>query len=779
MVGAAIPAPPDEHTLTQPDGTSFNATQWGAEYNHGWETTKGYTIVQDDNGWWRYATVKDGRITPTDRKVGISPPPAVVPKHVRGAAHGSPALASSQNATPTPERVESIPTTGTVAFPVILVNYPDTETTATPREFERLLFGDDPTAASGPGSMQDYFEEASHGQLTVTAGEAGVTGWVTADHPHDYYTDAGDAQELVQEAIQKTDGEIDYSKYDNNGDGFVDGVIIIHQGSGEEETGDPTDIWSHRWAVEPYETDDGVRVSSYSIQPETTVDLGRTTRNSIGVFAHETGHLLGMTDLYDTDYSSRGIGSWGLMGSGSWNYIDGKAGSSPAHPVAFHKWQQGWISPEKKNPTGPMGRLTPYARTGSTFQWFNNPNGVKVSRFSGEGEYFLAENRQRVGFDGGLPGEGVIITHIDETRPNNDFEDHPMVDIEEADGLNDLDVNRYADAGDPFPGETNQQKFNTDTSPNSRFYNITPSGLNITEFSTQGNNVILNPAPDLTTTSETLQLNIPDTSSVETTTQTVTIRNSGTETATLESTKIGGPDADAFVVETATDGVVLTPGETVAVEVSFTPDESTKQNYAATAQFTYEQQDASLEVALNGTVETAKETNTGLSISAESYSITPNKSAVVSYSITNNGSQTITASTIVNGSTLPTSWVIENITGTDPNPADQFAVITEGSEVAFSDIGAGETVTVTAIVTPPSNATSRTYTLAADLHRNRSTVGTATASITVTEGNIIARYDTDGDGVETAELLTAIQDWRQQQLETQKLLTLIDAWRSR
>ncbi|WP_446011848.1 hypothetical protein [Candidatus Electrothrix sp.] len=40
----AVPAAPIEHELTQPDGSKFKARKWGDEWNHGWETVKGYTI---------------------------------------------------------------------------------------------------------------------------------------------------------------------------------------------------------------------------------------------------------------------------------------------------------------------------------------------------------------------------------------------------------------------------------------------------------------------------------------------------------------------------------------------------------------------------------------------------------------------------------------------------------------------------------------------------------------------------------------------------------------
>jgi len=497
--GAAAPAAPTDHTLSQPNGTSFTATQWGTEDNHGWQTTDGYTIVQGSDGWWWYATVDAGALVPTDRKVGIDTPPESVPKGVRGAADtshrhssaGAPASAAvGTSAQAASAGIQPAPTTGTVRYPVILITYPDTNTTASSREFQQLLFGTDPAIASGPGSMQDFYLEASNGQLTV---DGTVSAWVTADHGHDYYDNEIRAAELVQEAARKADGQIDYSQYDNNGDGYVDGVIVIHQGAGEEVTGNPADIWSHRWSlssaayygapVSPYASNDGVTINDYSANPETSFDGQIST---VGVFAHETGHLLGMTDLYDTDYSSNGIGEWGLMGVGSWNY-DGspprRVGNSPAHPVAFHKWQQGWITPSQQPLTGPMRPLDSYARTSDTFQWLDNPYGVEIG---GTGEYFLATYRTQTGFDQGLPGEGVLITHIDESQTDNTNENHKLVDIEAADGDQDLDAGRPGDAGDPFPSQASAG-FAPDTTPSSNLYDGSESGLRITEFNLQDN----------------------------------------------------------------------------------------------------------------------------------------------------------------------------------------------------------------------------------------------------------------------------------------------------
>jgi len=156
---------------------------------------------------------------------------------------------------------------------------------------------------------------------------------------HDYYgaTEARWA-EFARDAILAADADIDFSQYDADGDGTVDAVAIIHQGRGKEESGKATDIWSHQSSLSGAGlgalTLDGVTVDTYIIMPEVQGAGGDIT--TIGVLAHEYGHALGLPDLYDVDYSSAGIGDWGLMGGGAWLQVS-RAGDSPAHMVAGSK----------------------------------------------------------------------------------------------------------------------------------------------------------------------------------------------------------------------------------------------------------------------------------------------------------------------------------------------------------------------------------------------------------------------------------------------------------
>ena len=108
-----------------------------------------------------------------------------------------------------------------------------------------------------------------------------------------------------------------------------------------------------------------------------------------------------------------------------------------------------------------------------------------------ESQYFVVENRQQTGFDAYLPGSGLVIYHADDEVPNNDDQTHYKVAVEQADGLFDLENNvNSGDAGDPWPGTSDNRDLDSTSTPNSRDYtgsdtqvgvlNISNSGMNMT-----------------------------------------------------------------------------------------------------------------------------------------------------------------------------------------------------------------------------------------------------------------------------------------------------------
>lgn len=369
------------------------------------------------------------------------------------------------------------PVLGTRKALVLIVDFSDKPATQTQAHYNDMLFS---SGTYATGSMRDFYREASYNKLDVTgkvSGSGGPTaGWYRAPQAKSYYTDGNygfnsyprNAQKLVEDVVDLANPFVNFSEYDNDGDGVVDALVIIVAGSGGEATGNVNDFWSHKWGIAPKSVD-GVTVQTYFMAPED----GR-----VGVMAHELGHLLlKWPDLYDTDYSSAGTGRWDLMAGGSWN----NGGHTPAHPTAWCKVQAGWINPTTIFNAQQDVTIKPYATNAQTYKL---PVGSVGSK-----EYFLVSNRQKTGFDRHIPGEGCIIEHVDDNQSNNTDETHYLVDIEQADGRSDLNKNaNRGDATDPFPNGSNS-KFTATTTPNSKSYSGSDSRVAVTNIKRAGNHI--------------------------------------------------------------------------------------------------------------------------------------------------------------------------------------------------------------------------------------------------------------------------------------------------
>lgn len=363
---------------------------------------------------------------------------------------------------------------------VILVDFSDNQAdqgTYPQAHFESMLFSVNqyPT-----GSMRDYYLENSYGQFDVTGV---VTVWLRLPQTYAYYVDGqygeGDyphnSQKMVEDALVLADPLVDFSQFDNDGpdgvpdsgddDGFVDALTIIHAGPGAEETGDPNDLWSFAWGMHQPQYLDGVYAYLFNQDPEN----GR-----IGVFSHEFGHILGLPDLYDTDYSSSGVGDWCLMAGGSW----GGDGETPAHLSAWCKQFLGFVTPQVVSVNTHGATIPEVEISPSIFRlWTNGQQGQ---------QYFLVENRQQTMFDSSLPGSGLLIFHVDDSIASNDDENHPHVWVEQADGWDDLYYGYPGDDGDPWPGSYVARDFNDASYPNSRDYAGNPTNVYVQNISNPG-----------------------------------------------------------------------------------------------------------------------------------------------------------------------------------------------------------------------------------------------------------------------------------------------------
>ncbi|HLP00646.1 MAG TPA: M6 family metalloprotease domain-containing protein [Opitutaceae bacterium] len=471
----AVPAAPEASEVKQPDGTTVRLVRRGDEFFSWDETEAGYATVKNQrDGYWEYArpvadraefrAVKGARVGTKDPlKLGLKrrarPTVGSLKEKIRTQRlqlrSGTTDAASSAVSRVSPSAVEPetpaeeattppqrIPVSGTktVRNVVILACFADHWDSANSTvlaahgrtataEYAALFNTTNYSADGAVGSVRDYYREVSYGKLTV---DSLITAWVKLPNNEAYYGDNDDARAsaMVTDAIAAADAAgFDFSQGDSDGDGWVDCLTIIHSGHGEEYGGAPASyIWSHQGETSALATADSVSMKRYHTEPALRGLAGNTGIARIGVICHELGHFFGLPDLYDYSGTSDGLGDWSLMAGGSWN---GSLGNTPAHFDAWSKCFLGFVTPTVLHTRADVALASVE----------DHPEIGLLRDGTANGEYFLVENRARVGFDNtSAIHPGLLIYHVASASENNDLGtwDHPAVKIEEADGNNSL-----------------------------------------------------------------------------------------------------------------------------------------------------------------------------------------------------------------------------------------------------------------------------------------------------------------------------------------------------
>ena len=597
MVTFAVPAKPGlTRMLTLSDGRTVSAVLVGDEHGHFWRGADGksYHLIagtdtyQEVDGQEIIQKAKQRRAQANQRRMKRMAPRKI----------GS---------------VGSI--TGDKKGLIILVNFKDKSFTASQNDFYKLANQVNYNSGNYKGSMYDYFYAQSDRQFQLTFDVAGP---YTVSQNREYYG-SNDAKgndvhpaEMVIEALQLADEDVNYANYDWDGDGEVEQVYVVYAGKGAADGGAANTIWPHEWTLASAnyygdgagaQTLDGVRIDTYACGPELNGQTGETA--GIGTMCHEFSHCLGYPDFYDTDYSGgQGMGYWDLMSSGSYN----GNGYQPAGYTSYERWVAGWKEPIELVNTQQVNNMAALQTTGS--------NSYIIYNKANRNEYYLLENRQKTGWDTSLPGKGLLILHVDynatawaNNKPNDD-PSHQRMTWVAAD--NNYEYTTYSDgsidytfagmANDPFPyGDKNA--FGKNTSPQASLYNNNSDGTkyldssidNITQnadgtvsfhFNGESNLVPVDP---LIVTDETLTFS---TAAGTPQTKQLNVLSEGlTEDITLTLT-------DANGVFTLGSTTISKDVEDASVDVTFTP--TAAGTYTATVTLTSAGAE-SVTVSLSGT----------------------------------------------------------------------------------------------------------------------------------------------------------------------------------
>jgi len=484
-VAWSVPAHPGMLTVTQPDGTTLTLQLLGDEFLHYSTTHDGYTVLQNDDGYYVYAERQaDGQLAPTHRiardegqrtaddraflqAVGkrLAPP-------MNG--HSSQMRQQELNLRRQARAARQQPQYDYTKFRglIILVQYND-------RQFSRndyatlindMVNKENYTGYSNSGkgrftgSVRDYFYDNSDGLFTP---QFDVVGPVTINYSQYYAKGFDNAYILTMAAIDAVNAEVNFAQYDGDGDHVVDMVYFIFAGPGSNYSGnDQRLIWPHASVLLEqrngnyyYAYRDNVKLDRYACSTELAgwVSGNNTYIDGIGTICHEFSHVLGLPDLYDTNYDENGQshdpGLWSLMAGGSYQ----NNSRTPVGYGLYERYAAGFAMPQTLQHEDSY-TLPSIATSNQGFRINSEVNN----------EFFLLENRQQTDkWDAYLPGHGLLVFRVDST--NASVWEQNKVNIKpsrnyyemlraggETEGDND---------SDPFPGTARVTSLTNETTP--------------------------------------------------------------------------------------------------------------------------------------------------------------------------------------------------------------------------------------------------------------------------------------------------------------------------
>lgn len=476
IVCNAIPAKPGQYrTLKLTNGQTVTARLVGDEHGHFWLGNDGNAYQEDETGLFQKIDLTEATAKSKARRQSAN------------------AQRAKRLAARTAQKGSSSNTNKVKKGIIILVNFQDEKFKEANDKayFTRIANDEGFNEGDFKGSVHDYFYDQSGGELDLSFD---VVGPYTVSEDMSYYGgNEGNNDKypatMIIEACKAADKDVNFADYDWDGDHNVEQVYVIYAGKGENDKGGANSIWPHEWTLASAQyygdgsgplTLDGVTINTYACGSELN---GSGDICGIGTMCHEFSHCLGFPDFYDTSTTAYGVGMlwWDLMDSGSYN----GDGYLPAGYSSYERWVAGWLNPIELTTTKSVSSMTSLMDGGDAYIIYNNGN---------RNEYFLLENRQPVKWDAGLPGNGMLILHVDynasiwANNSVNNVETHQRMTWIPADNV--IDTEPYIDeedgeeyevysfslmANDTYPsGDYNS--FSKDSKAPAKFFNKNSNG---------------------------------------------------------------------------------------------------------------------------------------------------------------------------------------------------------------------------------------------------------------------------------------------------------------
>ena len=327
--------------------------------------------------------------------------------------------------------LDGCPTVGSPAVLVIPVEFSDT--TAASRGFstsvlkEAFLEGGD----AGYFSLYDYYFISSYGQLTLDI--TVLENWFMPKYASTYYKNKtvdgeliGD-QVILNEALDYLDDFMDLSKFDSDGNGTIDAVVLINT---LEIDKDHNFTWAYRYWNYYVDSDgyyyeyDGVSANdylwaSYLFLYKNDDEFNDSSAVNTYAYIHEFAHILGVDDYYDTEGINSPLGDYDVMDD------------IPGDHNAFTKINLGWITNSRLvvADSSLMLSLEDFSKSGDNVIIANNWD----KRLGAYQEYYLIMYYTNSSLNSGIGGyfdeDGILVYHVNASLVKEIYEGEAYYNI--------------------------------------------------------------------------------------------------------------------------------------------------------------------------------------------------------------------------------------------------------------------------------------------------------------------------------------------------------------